>query len=59
MGVTSAFQDAVILTECIGGGDTPLAEALLKYERERRIPATLLQVLSRIAMVLIENILCR
>lgn len=59
MGVTAALQDAAALTKCIDGVDTPLPEALLKYEKTRRIPATLVQLASRMAMLLIEGVLCR
>ncbi|CAM9777535.1 unnamed protein product, partial [Hapterophycus canaliculatus] len=59
MGVTSALQDAAALTKSIESVDTPLPEALKEYENARRIPATLVQLISRGAMVFIENILCR
>lgn len=59
MGVTSAWQDVGALSRYIEGRDTPLAEAFTKYESERRIPATLTQLLSRIAMIIIENFLSR
>lgn len=59
MGVTSALQDAAALIKCVDGVDTPLPEALKEYERGRRIPAALLQSVSRLAMVFIENVLCR
>lgn len=58
MGVTSALQDAAVLTKCVDGPDTQLSEALKEYERARRIPAASLQFLSRVAMVFIENVLC-
>ena len=59
MGVTSALQDAAALTKCVDGVDTSLPEALKEYERSRRVPAALLQAVSRLAMVFIENVLCR
>eukprot|EP00904_Undaria_pinnatifida_P001832 jgi/Undpi1/1164/HiC_scaffold_10.g04626.m1 len=59
MGVTSALQDAASLINCIDGVETPLAEALSKYERERVFPTALLQLASRIGMTFIENVLCR
>lgn len=59
MGVTSAFQDAVALSGCIDGPETPVAEALVEYERQRRVPATLVQLASRVGMYLIEYFLCR
>lgn len=59
MGVTSALQDAAALTKCVDGIDTPLSAALKEYESARRVPAALLQLVSRVAMVFIENVLCR
>ena len=59
MGVTSALQDAAALTKRVHGIETPLSEALKEYESARRVPATLLQLISRIAMVFVENVLCR
>eukprot|EP00903_Cladosiphon_okamuranus_P008245 g7937.t1 len=59
MGVTSALQDAAALTKCVDGKGTPLPEALKEYENGRRVPAALLQLVSRVAMVFIENVLCR
>lgn len=59
MGVTSALQDAAQLTKCVEGPGTEFSEALKEYERARRLPAALLQLLSRIGMVFIENVLCR
>lgn len=58
MGVTSALQDAVALTKCVDGPGTPLSEALKEYERARRLPTAALQVISRVVMVFIENVLC-
>ena len=57
--MTSALQDAASLINCIDGVETPLAEALSKYERERVFPTALLQLASRIGMTFIENVLCR
>lgn len=59
MGVTTALQDATALTKCIDGVETPMVDALQQYERKRRIPTALIQLASRIAMVFIENVLCR
>lgn len=59
MGVTSAFQDVVALVKCVDGVETPLAEALVEYERARRIPTALIQLVSRAVMVFIEKVLCR
>lgn len=59
MGVTSALQDAAALTKCVDGVETSLPEALKEYENARRVPAALLQLVSRGAMVFIENVLCR
>lgn len=59
MGVTSALQDAAALTKRVHGVETPLVGALKEYESARRVPATLLQLVSRIAMVFVERVLCR
>ncbi|CBN74164.1 Flavoprotein Monooxygenase [Ectocarpus siliculosus] len=58
MGVTTALQDAAALTKCIDNADTPLMEALKEYENARRVPSATLQLISRVAMVFIENVLC-
>lgn len=58
MGVTTALQDAVALTKCVDGVETPLAEALRQYEQKRRIPTALIQLASRMTMIFIENVLC-
>lgn len=59
MGVTSALQDAAALTKSIESVDTPLSEALKEYENARRVPAAMVQLISRGVMVFIENVLCR
>lgn len=51
MGVTSALQDVTTFIDCIDGPQTPLDEALHRYERVRIVPATLVQLASRAAMV--------
>lgn len=58
MGVTSALQDVVALAKVIDGPETPLAEALLAYERKRRIPAALVQLISRYVGYFIKHVLC-
>ncbi|CAM9420383.1 unnamed protein product [Ectocarpus sp. 12 AP-2014] len=58
MGVTTALQDAAALTNCIDNADTPLTEALKEYENARRVPSATLQLISRVAMVFIKNVLC-
>ncbi|CAB1104657.1 unnamed protein product [Ectocarpus sp. CCAP 1310/34] len=58
MGVTTALQDAAALTNCIDNAETPLTEALKEYENARRVPSATLQLISRVAMVFIENVLC-
>lgn len=59
MGVTCALQDAAALLKCVDGTETSFPEALKQYESARRVPAALLQLVSRMTMVFIENVLCR
>lgn len=58
MGLTSALQDVVALAKYIDGPETDFARALDRYEQERRIPATMLQLISRMTMVVIKYIVC-
>lgn len=59
MGVTSALQDVTTLSSFIDGPETSMVAALAEYERRRRVPATFVQLASRVAMVMIEKVLCR